>query len=114
MATKNLDARTDRSDRASDDAGSDDPDGRRRDAEAARRSFEADERAAAARSDDRERPDGGRSDWNAVGLVTSLGATCLFGLGGTLGRSAQLTTVAFLTLAATGLLVVRRGGRRLR
>ena len=84
----------------------------RRDTEAAYRSFEADERAATERERAVRR---GRAhedqDWNAVGLVTSLGATCLFGVSGLLVRSTQLTTVAWLTVIAVGILLARRGRR---
>ena len=82
----------------------------RRDVQTAYRSFEADERAAAERERaarrERTREE---QDWNAVGLVTSLGATCLFGVGGVLVRSTQLMTVTWLTVAAVGILLVRRG-----
>lgn len=105
-----------RSDQTSDDgetpgaeSGAEADEAPRRDVEAACRSFEADERAAT----ERERTArGGRThedqDWNAVGLVTSLGATCLFGVGGLLARSTQLTTVAWLTVVAAGVLLARR------
>lgn len=109
--------RTERSDRASDDCTATprraDPDeGARRDIEAACRSFEADERAAAERerAATREPAD---NDWNAVGLVTSLGATCLFGVGGLLARSTHLTTAASVAFVTVGVLLARRGRRRL-
>ncbi|ESP88100.1 hypothetical protein [Candidatus Halobonum tyrrellensis] len=132
MAT-NSDRSTDRRDGGRDDSASDGDAGTRpdRDAEstrgatAARRSFEADERAAAraerertrggderARERDRER-NRRRRGWNAVGVVTSLGATCLFGVGGLLARSSTLVAAASVTFVAVGVLLARSGVRRL-
>lgn len=99
-----------RSDRRRDEAGTGlDDAGSRRDAEAAYRSFETAERDARA-----GRVTGGEpveKDWNAVGLVTSLGATCLLGVSGFLARSTPLATVASVTFVAVGVLLARRGQR---
>lgn len=110
MATKS-DERPEQGDRLGDDAGA--HGGRGRDAEAARRSFEADERAAEAGRSANGTAGKRWGDWNAVGLVTSFVATGLFSVGGVLARSTQLTTVALFSLAAVAVLLVRRGGRRL-
>lgn len=79
----------------------------RRDAAAAWRSFKADERTVrSGREAERERSG---NHWNAVVLVTSLGATCLFGVGGLLARSAHLTTAASVMFVAVSVLLVQRG-----
>lgn len=130
MAT-NSDRSTDRRDGGRDDHASDEDAGTRpadddepsRGVTAAYRSFEADERAARAgrertrggergRERDRDR-DRRRRGWNAVGVVTSLGATCLFGVGGLLARSSNLVAVASVAFVAVGVLVARGGLRRL-
>lgn len=131
MAT-NSDRSTDRRDGGRDDSASDEDVGTRptagessRDVAAAYQSFEADERAARAerertrsgergRERDRDRDrDRRRRGWNAVGVVTSLGATCLFGVGGLLARSSNLVAVASVAFVAVGVLLARDGLRRL-
>lgn len=112
----NIDRPTDRSDHARIDSGPDegaeanlDGGGSRRDADAAYRSFEADERVA--RTEHGAGYELGERDWNAVGLVTSLGATCLLGVSSVLVRSTPIATVASATFIAVGVLLARRGRR---